>query len=237
MVSAREGRPAMRIPRSRRALAAALLALLALGCAKLDPLAPPATSTGEADFSSYVAMGTSVSMGFQSGGLLDQHQQTSVPNLIAQQTRANDGTFTQPLVAPPGIPNLLVLTSLAPVTFGTLPGTPPSGPHFPRPADGYDNLAISGALIASAIAQPTGSPYFDLVLQGQGSMLRQCIAQHPTFITVELGVNEAVRPVLRGGDLTTLISVPAFATLYTQLMDSLAAGAPDARLALANIPH
>jgi lysophospholipase L1-like esterase len=107
----------------------------------------------------------------------------------------------------------------------------------PRPADGYDNLAISGAGVASAIAQETGSPYFDLVLQGRGTMVRQCIAQHPTFITVELGASEAVRPVLAGGDLTTLVPVPTFATLYTQLMDSLAAGAPNARLALANIPQ
>jgi len=227
----------MQMHRTRRALAAALLALAIAGCAKLDPLSPPATSTGQADFSNYVAMGTSVSMGIQSNGLLDQHQLTSVPNLIARQAGANDGVFTQPLVASPGIPNLLVLTSLAPLTFSTLPGTPPSAPHVPRPADGYDNLAISGAVVAAAIAQANGSPYFDLVLQGQGTMLRQCIAQHPTFITVELGVNDAVRPVLAGGDLTTLISVPTFATLYTQLMDSLAAGAPNALLALANIPQ
>lgn len=228
----------MSIPRTRRALAAALLlVLIAAGCAKLDPLAPPTTSTGEADFSNYVAMGTSVSMGIQSGGLLDQHQLTSVPNLIARQAGANGGVFTQPLVASPGIPNLLVLTSLSPLTFGTLPGTPPSAPYMPRPADGYDNLAISDAVIAAAIAQPTGFPYFDLVLQGQGTMLRQCIAQHPTFITVELGVNEAVRPVLLGGDPATLVSVPAFAALYEQLMDSLAAGAPNAKLALANVPQ
>jgi lysophospholipase L1-like esterase len=223
--------------RTRRALAAALLVLIAAGCAKLDPLAPPTTSTGEADFSNYVAMGTSVSMGIQSAGLLDQYQLKSVPNLIAHQAGANGGVFTQPLVASPGIPNLLVLTSLSPLTFSTLPGTPPSAPYIPRPADGYDNLSISGAVVAAAIAQPTGFPYFDLVLQGQGTMLRQCIAQHPTFITVELGVNDAVRPVLQGGDLASLISVPTFATLYTQLMDSLAAGAPNARLALANIPQ
>ena len=223
--------------RTRRALAAALFVLVATGCAKLDPLAPPTTSTGEADFSNYVAMGTSVSMGIQSGGLLDQYQVTSVPNLIAHQAGANGGVFTQPLVASPGIPNLLVLTSLSPLAFGTLPGTPPAGPYIPRPADGYDNLSISGAVVAAAIAQPAGFPYFDLVLQGQGTMLRQCIAQHPTFITVELGVNDAVRPVLLGGDLASLISVPTFTTLYTQLMDSLAAGAPNAKLALANIPQ
>ena len=215
----------------------ALGLLFATGCAKIDAIAPPPRANGSADFSSYVAMGTSISMGIQSGGLLDVHQRTSIPALIARQTGANGGSFFQPLVAAPGIPNLIVVTSLAPLTFGTLPGTPPAGPYVSRPADGYDNLAISGAVVAAAIAQPSGFPYFDLVLQGQGSMLRQTLAQKPTFITVELGVNDAVRPLLLGGDLSTLISVPAFATLYTQLMDSIAVGAPNARLALANIPQ
>ncbi len=226
----------MRIDRTRYASAAALLVLLASGCAKLDPIAPPASSTGEADFSSYVAIGTSVSMGIRSGGLLAQNQVTSVPRLIARQARANGGGFSQPLCGEPGLPNLITLVSLSPLTFSTLPGTPPSAPYNARPPDGYDNLAISGAGVAAAIAQETGVPYFDFVLQGHGAMLRQCIAQNPTFITVELGANEAVRPVLRGGDPTAITPVPVFATLYTQLMDSLAAGAPNARLALSNIP-
>jgi len=212
-----------------------VFALLLAGCSSVGPSAPPPVSWGNADFSSYVAMGTSISMGIQSGGLLDQNQLESAPSQIAKQAGANGGTFTQPLVASPGIPNLLTITSLAPFTLGVLPGTPPSGPYVPRPADGYDNLAISGAVVANAIAQDTGFPYFDLVLQGHGTMLRQTIAQNPTFITIELGANDAVAPLLHGGDLAFLISVPAFQTQYRQLLDSLAVGAPQAKLALANV--
>ena len=212
-----------------------VLALLLAGCSSVGPSAPPPVSWGNADFSSYVAMGTSVSMGIQSGGLLDQNQLASPPYQIAKQAGANGGTFTQPLVASPGIPNLLTITSLSPFTLGVLPGTPPSGPYVPRPVDGYDNLAISGAVVANAIAQDSGFPYFDLVLQGHGTMLRQAIAQKPTFITIELGANDAVRPLLLGGDLSYLIPVPTFATLYRQLLDSLQVGAPQAKLALANI--
>ena len=192
-------------------------------------------SWGSADFSSYVAMGTSVSMGIQSNGLLDQNQLVSVPALIAKQAGANGGTFVQPLVATPGIPNLLRIVSLNPFTLGVIPGTPPSGSYVVRPADGYDNLSISGALVANAIARESGSPYFNLVLQGHGTMLRQTIAQNPTFITIELGATEAVLPLVRGGDLSILFPVPAFRTLYQQLLDSLEAGAPEAKLALANV--
>jgi len=210
--------------------------LLCAGCSSLGPDAPEPVTWGSADFTSYVAMGTSVSMGIESGGLLDQNQRASAPALIAQQAGANGGTFVQPLVASPGIPPLLHLASLNPLTLDRLPGSPPPGPYVARPADGYDNLAISGALVANAIAQDSGAPYFDLVLQGHGTMLRQTIAQNPTFITIELGANDAILPLVAGGDLSLLISVPAFAEQYAQLLDSLALAAPQAKLALANIP-
>lgn len=213
-----------------------LVALAAASCAKIDPLAPAVPAFGETDFSSYVALGTSVSMGIQSGGLLDLHQGTSVPALIARQSGANGGVFIQPLVTTPGIPNLLRVTSLTPLALGVLPGVSPAGPYVTRPPDGYDNLAIADALVANSLALESGAPYFDLVLQGRGTMVRQAIAQNPTFLTVELGGNEVVRRLVSGGDLSTLVSVARFAALYAQLLDSLAAGAPGAKLALANIP-
>ncbi len=213
-----------------------LVLLMAASCAKIDPLAPGVPAFGETDFSSYVALGTSVSMGIQSGGLLDVHQRTSVPALIARQTGANGGVFVQPLVTTPGIPNLLRVTSLAPPALGLLPGVSPAGSYAARPPDGYANLAISDALVANSFALESGAPYFNLVLQGHGTMVRQAIAQAPTFLTVELGGNEVVRPLVSGGDPSALVSVAGFAALYTQLLDSLAAGAPQAKLALANIP-
>ena len=212
-----------------------LAALALAGCSSIEPEVPAPVSWGSADFSSYVAMGTSVSMGIESGGLLDQNQRASAPAVIAQQAGANGGTFVQPLVAFPGIPPLLHLVSLNPLTLDRLQGTPPAGSYVARPDDGYDNLAISGALLANAIARDSGAPYFDLVLQGHGTMLRQTIAQAPTFITIELGANDAILPLVEGGDLSLLLPVPAFAAQYAQLLDSLALAAPQAKLALANV--
>jgi lysophospholipase L1-like esterase len=217
-----------------------LIALLSAGGCGLDPIAPPAPVTGEADFSSYVAVGTSVSMGVQSAGLVADLQAHSFPAQLALVAGANGGTFTQPLVASPGIPPVMVLQGFSPAgfpVFGVRPGTPPVAPSTPRPADGYDNLGISGATLANALAKFAGDDptnYFDLVLQGQGTMVRQALAQRPTFVTVELGVNDAVRAVILGSD--TFLTPPAeFAAQYAQIMDSLAAGAPEARLAVANV--
>jgi lysophospholipase L1-like esterase len=126
--------------------------------------------------------------------------------------------------------------SLVPLQIAPLPGTPPPLPYVSRPAAGYDNLAISGARVADAIARDTGFPYFDLVLQGHGTMLRQAIARNPTFLTIELGGNDAIQPLLAGGDPSLVVSVATFQAEYTQLLDSLALGAPQAKLALANVP-
>jgi lysophospholipase L1-like esterase len=219
----------------------ALVALAVGACSGLDPIERPEPVTGQADFSNYVAVGTSISMGIHSAGLVEEFQRTSFPALLAEATGANGGNFVQPLVSNPGIPPLLEFVGFGiegGLVFAPRPGVPPAGSFVPRPADGYDNLGISGAVLANALAKTSGDPptnYFDLVLQGQGTMIRQALAQGPTFITVELGVNDAVRAVLRGSD-APLITSGEFQALYTQVMDSLTAGAPGARLTLMNIP-
>ncbi len=229
-------------------VAIALGLAIAAGCSSLDPIRPM-TTTGSADFTRYVAIGTSITMGIQNAGLVEDFQIQSFPSQIARQTGANGGNFVQPLVADPGIANfapvgVLELTGFVPGPFGPLPviqprpGTPPSAPTTPRPANGYNNLGISGAVVANALAKTSGDPpanYFDLVLQGQGTMLRQCLAQDPTFVTVELGVNDVVGAVLLASP-AFITPAPQFQALYTQLLDSLATGAPGAKLALANIP-
>ncbi len=225
-------------PRPRRAALLGALAValaLAAGCSPAGPAAT-APSFGRTDFSNYVALGTSVSMGVASAGLVDSNQAASFPALIAAQAGADSGSFVQPLVAPPGIPPLLVLTSVNPIAIGTAPGAPPAGSYVPRPARGYDNLGVGGALLADAMAQPGGTDYLDLVLQGHGTMVRQALARHPTFLTVELGANEALRPVLAGGDVSLVMAPGTFHTLYAQLLDSLTAGAPGALMAVSNVP-
>ena len=148
----------MRTHNSRFA-AAALGAVLvaAAGCSSLDPIERPAPVTGNADFSSYVAIGTSVTMGIQSNGLVEDLQRDAFPALVAEAAGANGGSFVQPLVPTPGILPVLEVTGFTPTGLPILaprPGTPPAGPSTPRPTDGYDNLGIYGALAASAPLMP-----------------------------------------------------------------------------------
>lgn len=81
-----------------------LLALLGLGLAGLASCqtnidAPPAASAGSLDFTSYVAVGNSLTSGYSDGGLYNEAQATSYPALLAQQftaTGKGPASFVQP---------------------------------------------------------------------------------------------------------------------------------------------
>ena len=56
------------------------------------------TTNGNADFSTYVALGNSLTSGYRDGALYRDGQIESYPNIIAQQMqKTGGGSFTQPL--------------------------------------------------------------------------------------------------------------------------------------------
>ena len=69
-----------------------------LGLAGCQPeLDAPSVDKGSADFSSYVAIGNSLTAGFQSGGLANFGIETSYPAILAQQfAKAGGGDFVSP---------------------------------------------------------------------------------------------------------------------------------------------
>jgi hypothetical protein len=73
-------------------------AVALLGLAACQPeLDAPAVDKGSADFSSYVAIGNSLTAGFQSGGLANFGIETSYPAILAQQfALAGGGDFVSP---------------------------------------------------------------------------------------------------------------------------------------------
>jgi hypothetical protein len=144
---------------NRTSLTAALLDLLLLAGAG----AAAAQNTGSASFTRYVAMGDSLTAGFNSGGLVRDVQVNSYPALIWRQATGGAGGFEQPLVSQPGIPPLLILTGLtsAPTPRSSQNGSP-LNLNLPRP---YNNLAVPGADVRDAVVTATGGLH-DLVLRG-----------------------------------------------------------------------
>lgn len=202
-----------------------LAALVALG---FTPFV--AAQTGSADFTRFVALGDSLGSGFVSGGLVAPSQSNSVPALIFKQGTGN--TLRQPLVSSPGIPALLQLTNLSPLTI--VPRTGNGGPIVARP---FGNLSVPGFRVGDALRTVTGNVIIDLVLQGQGTQLQQALRANPTFAVLWLGNNDVLGAATSGLVIegATLTPVASFQADYTSIVNQLRAAGT--KLVMATIPN
>jgi len=184
-------------------LSAGAVALLALAGCGDDRATGPA---GQEAFAKYVAIGTSLSMGVQSDGVVYFSQQHDWTKLLTHQAFAQ---FTQPLVASPGCFSPLV----APLQFSRrLSGISAAANQATNTADtacatfGTDTLptndvAIDGANTYDAlyVTPETASVegvkrrrQYRLVLPPKTSQVAAMMRQKPTLVSVELGANEAL---------------------------------------------
>ncbi|MCX6138373.1 MAG: SGNH/GDSL hydrolase family protein [Ignavibacteriales bacterium] len=238
----------------------AILMLLLSGCTDSAPDGPKA-SLGSVTVNKYVAIGNSLSAGYQSNGLYESAQKYSFPNLIAGQLTAAGagiGKFEQPIYSDPGTPDPLTgkaaryeIISLTGPVIGPkgLTAGAPTNSALARP---YDNMGIPGAVIydfldttnvaTKALPPPQRSnPLFQLVLRSQAafgrSVYTQAKAQHPDLVTFWLGNNDVLGFATSGGTSPAAPTDAAtFAFLYGQALDSLRAGLPNAKIVVANIP-
>ncbi len=233
------------------------ITLLYGGCKNTAPNGPVA-GLGGATVAKYVAVGNSLTAGYQSNGLFASAQAYSFPNLIAGQlTQAggNVGTFQQPLYSDPGTPDAAtgkasryeLISWVGPVIGprGLTPGSPVNT-ALPRP---YDNLGVPGAVIfdfldsasfASKAIAPRSNPLFLLVLRDPAlgkSIFQQAVALRPDLVTFWLGNNDVLGYATSGGvSPSAPTSTPIFTALYTQAIGTLRAALPNAKIVVANIP-
>lgn len=203
-------------------------------------VALPSQAQRRADLSRLVVVGDSLSAGFQNGSLLDRQQVNGYANLIALQAGTS---LNLPLIAPPGIPNVLELVS---------PGPPPIIITAPRVSSGRENpllqtldLAVPGADLHDALFTKPNFPLddlTDLILGLPGllsappislSQAEWARALRPTTILVWIGNNDALGAVLAANP-ALLTPVSNFHADYAALMDQLAT--TGATLVAANIP-
>lgn len=174
-------------------------------------------------FQNYVALGNSVTAGFQSAGIVDTSQQASYAALLAEQM----GTpFHLPLLEEPGCPPpvqnifLSTLSSDARNECG-LRSTPlPSGLH---------NMAVPDARVIDALSNvaPTASPnQLTSFILGGRTQLEAARAANPTFATVWLGNNDVLDPAL-AGDTTLFTRTSEFQTQMTSIVDGLTGAGAD----------
>ncbi|MDZ7289413.1 MAG: SGNH/GDSL hydrolase family protein [candidate division KSB1 bacterium] len=225
--------------------------LLWIGCEVKTPEQPSLSITkNQLVLSKMVAIGNSLTAGFQSSGLVEDFQLKSYPYLIAQQLgKAAD--FQMPLIAKPGIGSTAGKTPLklqgGQIVADNLtvdPRTLLKNATLARP---YDNLAVPGATLGdvltatSSTTSASGSnPFFDMVLRnpnfGNTSQLQQAILLNPTLIMLWIGNNDVLASALAGGNPALITSQANFQTRFTTLLTQLRQNTR-AAIVMANIPY
>jgi lysophospholipase L1-like esterase len=197
----------------------------------------PTAVANAQNFSSVVFLGDSLTAGAQNGSLLDTQQVHGYAALIAQQTNT---PITQPLLAAPGVPNVMQL-SLDPLGIVVEHG---QSQGRDNPGQMLTNFAVPGATLADIAfnnPQNTDDPATKYILRdpftttGRG-MSQALWAQRlqPTVIVLWAGNVEAV-DVIESGNIPNLTPASVFAAQYTDLVAWFTQNT-NAHLVLLNVP-
>ena len=208
----------------------AMVAILAIACEKVDTGIEP--DPPSANLNKYVAMGTSITMGFASDGVNSSTQQTSWANLLAADAGA---TFTIPLIDAPGCrPPLAaplgLLRRVDNTLFTIISTCSPNSAGVTLPAQ---NVAIQGATAGDATSTnygpgTTGGRVL-LIGQTQVSAMR---AQDPTFVSVEFGANELLGALNGLVSNSTVVPFSVFSSNYAAIMTNVKQSGAKALLSL-----
>ena len=225
------------------------LALLGLGLAGCQPtIEAPAASAGSADFSSYIAVGNSLTAGYADGGLYREGQLNSYPSILASQfAKVGGGSFVQPLFTEAqsngsGYLRLAGFTATgspitAPVTTNlAVRGGTTQVPLYTKFTDPVNNLGVPGIRMADintpGYGSVQGNSYFERItpdatpLQTYLQRVQATVASlKPTFFTEWLGNNDVLFYAASGGaslaPSNSLTSVATFTTNAGQVLDAL----------------
>src|SRR5215204_4946980 len=179
------------------ARAAAIGAVLVVAACESDrDLVGPNPPLGGEIFRSYVAIGNSITAGWQSGGINDSTQRESYALYLAQQmgltvgpTMASD--FVYPSFPITGCP-APVTNFLTQARLGA-PNNPPCTLRSASP-ELVHNVAVPGATVSdptTTAGNTTSSAINQFILGGRSQVDRALMAD-PTFATIWIGNNDAL---------------------------------------------
>lgn len=221
------------------ALAVLVVAAPLLAGCDDDTLTPVQQSEQEALFDRYVALGNSITAGFQANGISPTTQNESYAVRLADQMET---PFSIPGLNAPGCPPPVqnILTGARP---GNATGATCGLRSLPAPLV-VNNVAVPGAKVIDALSNDAAASSANALTQfllGDRTQVGTAAEANPTFASVWLGNNDVLGAALSGNtDLIT--SQDAFEDQYTNVLDGLeAAGAEGGVLvSVANvtfIPH
>ena len=185
-----------------------------------DPIGDQTYTSGDADFSNYVAVGNSLTAGYTNGTLYKSAQSNSFPSILANQMKlAGGGDFTQPyldddtndvggMVFGPNVvleQKLIIDASQGrPERINQQPTMEITNIH-PGP---YNNMGVPGAKLFHLVAAgygnianlPLANPYFVRMASAPNkSVIEDAVSQNPTFFTLWIGNNDVLSYATSGG--------------------------------------
>ncbi len=222
------------------ALAAGLgLTLVAAGCENEELFTPLTPGyAGGAMFVRYVAMGNSITAGFQSGGINDSTQKLSYARLVSN---VMGSTYYYPSLTMPGCPppftNIFTNTRLAGATSTTCYFRATPIPPY------LSNVAVPSAEVIDILhngpTPGTNSNALTQLFLGGRTQVQAMAAARPTFVSVWIGNNDVLGSVLsptNAGDPALVTPVATFKTEYQEIVDSInAVGAKAILIGVANV--
>lgn len=179
-------------------------ALIFAGCSVSYPDADSGNfQSGNADFTSYAAVGNSLTAGYQSSGLRSVNQANSYPQMIAHQLQLDALTYNP--FPDSGTAGSLFLTGFSattgsPIFVSSKISTTPTNSTQPTP---YGNLGVPGAFLYDFLyatnqndswqavfsSGASKNALFDAIVRGT-TQFNSLKALQPTFITFHLGNND-----------------------------------------------
>jgi len=202
---------------------AALSAVVALAaCSDKKELLGPSTPVGGDIFKSYVAIGNSITAGFQSNGINDSTQRQSYARLLAIQmgTQYHYASLAGRGCTPPIVNGLT----------GALLANAPAGTCDLRSlssvTDILNNVAVPGARVLdpTSTSAPASNPLTTFILGGK-TQVQRALDANPTFVSIWIGNNDVLQPALSGLFQPIVSTLPQFQTSYDlmiqQLLDSV----------------
>jgi lysophospholipase L1-like esterase len=199
-----------------------LVAALAIGFAGCEPEfeneVNAAYTSGQADFTRYVAVGNSLTAGYMDGTVCRVGQTYSYPNLLAQQfALVGGGAFTQPsfaedvnnlggILGVPGFNRRLVLDATQVNPNGTVGAveqiTGVTTITLTPQAKAYNNMGVPGAKSFHLLLPGYGAlnPYFARhATSSTATVMADAMTKNPTFFTNWIGSNDVLAYATAGG--------------------------------------
>ncbi|MGY3088432.1 lysophospholipase L1-like esterase [Hymenobacter sp. UYAg731] len=241
------------------------LGLMGLALASCQPdITNPKPSAGSASFTTYIAVGNSLTAGYGDNGLYLEGQQNSYPSILAGQfAQVGGGAFVQPLFDGANQSNgsgylkITAFTAAGSPTLGAetsslavVNGSQAAGTNLlTKSTANNQNLGVPGIRVADiqtpgyGFNNPLGfNNYFERLLGASNAAISyQDYVQErvntlkPTFFTNWLGNNDVLGYASSGGTAAPLTPVAEFTTKYTAITNVLTAGG--AKGLVATIPN